>query len=206
MTLAVSGISYPCHHLSVCRRSSPANAQEPTEEVYIHGFSYDLCWLFPFPPKLCIFIYNLIYNHLVKLVTRCCCYITGIGLEINEKIMLTVCRCPYDQRQWGGWFWGCIRIWRGWFRDVWNGLLNLSEITHEYVVHRKCSMMLDWNSYSSSSYCTKFQEHLSKACCYWRLLTVPENSENEADALLHFTAEFSSRWATVRVKKKVVKT
>ncbi|XP_020780425.1 FAS-associated factor 1 [Boleophthalmus pectinirostris] len=32
MTLAVSGISYPCHHLSVCRRSSPANPQEPTEE------------------------------------------------------------------------------------------------------------------------------------------------------------------------------
>uniref|UniRef100_A0A673AEK5 UBX domain-containing protein n=1 Tax=Sphaeramia orbicularis TaxID=375764 RepID=A0A673AEK5_9TELE len=32
MTLAVSGISYPCHHLSVCRRLSPANAQEPTEE------------------------------------------------------------------------------------------------------------------------------------------------------------------------------
>ncbi|XP_034035603.1 FAS-associated factor 1 isoform X2 [Thalassophryne amazonica] len=32
MTLAVSGISYPCHHLSVCRKSSPANAQEPTEE------------------------------------------------------------------------------------------------------------------------------------------------------------------------------
>lgn len=32
MTLAVSGISFPCHHLSVCRRSSPANAQEPTEE------------------------------------------------------------------------------------------------------------------------------------------------------------------------------
>ncbi|KAG7266272.1 hypothetical protein CRUP_005887 [Coryphaenoides rupestris] len=32
MTLANSGISYPCHHLSVCRRSSPANAQEPTEE------------------------------------------------------------------------------------------------------------------------------------------------------------------------------
>ncbi|XP_035508956.1 FAS-associated factor 1 [Morone saxatilis] len=32
MTLAVSGISYPCHHLTVCRRSSPANSQEPTEE------------------------------------------------------------------------------------------------------------------------------------------------------------------------------
>nr|XP_046247203.1 FAS-associated factor 1 isoform X2 [Scatophagus argus]XP_046247204.1 FAS-associated factor 1 isoform X2 [Scatophagus argus] len=32
MTLAVSGISYPCHHLSVCRRSSPANSREPTEE------------------------------------------------------------------------------------------------------------------------------------------------------------------------------
>lgn len=39
MTLALSGISYPCHHLSVCRRSSPANAQEPTEEVYI-GYKY----------------------------------------------------------------------------------------------------------------------------------------------------------------------
>uniref|UniRef100_A0A4W5P990 Fas (TNFRSF6) associated factor 1 n=1 Tax=Hucho hucho TaxID=62062 RepID=A0A4W5P990_9TELE len=33
MTLAASGISYPCHHLGVCRRSSPANTQEPTEEV-----------------------------------------------------------------------------------------------------------------------------------------------------------------------------
>ncbi|CAL9696235.1 unnamed protein product [Knipowitschia caucasica] len=33
MTLAASGISYPCHHLSVCRRSSPANPQEPSEEV-----------------------------------------------------------------------------------------------------------------------------------------------------------------------------
>ncbi|XP_015242229.1 PREDICTED: FAS-associated factor 1-like [Cyprinodon variegatus] len=32
MTLALSGISYPCHRLSVCRRSSPANAQEPTDE------------------------------------------------------------------------------------------------------------------------------------------------------------------------------
>ncbi|XP_016886686.1 FAS-associated factor 1 isoform X2 [Cynoglossus semilaevis] len=32
MTLASSGISYPCHHLSVCRRSSTVNAQEPTEE------------------------------------------------------------------------------------------------------------------------------------------------------------------------------
>ncbi|XP_029542066.1 FAS-associated factor 1-like isoform X2 [Oncorhynchus nerka] len=32
MTLAASGISYPCHHLGVCRRSSPANARVPTEE------------------------------------------------------------------------------------------------------------------------------------------------------------------------------
>ncbi|KAM6962827.1 FAS-associated factor 1 [Aplochiton taeniatus] len=32
MTLAASGITYPCHHLTVCRRSSPANVQEPTEE------------------------------------------------------------------------------------------------------------------------------------------------------------------------------
>ena len=30
-------------------------------------------------------------------------------------------------------------------------------------------------------------------------LTVPENSENEADALLHFTAEFSSRWEMCQV-------
>uniref|UniRef100_A0A672IEH0 UBX domain-containing protein n=2 Tax=Salarias fasciatus TaxID=181472 RepID=A0A672IEH0_SALFA len=32
MTLALSGISFPCHHLSVCRRSSPAIAQEPPGE------------------------------------------------------------------------------------------------------------------------------------------------------------------------------
>ncbi|XP_061744494.1 FAS-associated factor 1 isoform X2 [Nerophis ophidion] len=32
MTLAVSGINYPCHHLTVCQRSSPANAQVPQEE------------------------------------------------------------------------------------------------------------------------------------------------------------------------------
>ncbi|XP_041940008.1 FAS-associated factor 1-like [Alosa sapidissima] len=33
MTLAASGISYPCHHLSVCRRSSPAVPAEQAEEV-----------------------------------------------------------------------------------------------------------------------------------------------------------------------------
>ncbi|XP_051964959.1 FAS-associated factor 1-like isoform X2 [Xyrauchen texanus] len=32
MTLAVSGISYPCHHLSVCRRSSPALTLDQTDE------------------------------------------------------------------------------------------------------------------------------------------------------------------------------
>ncbi|KAK2841172.1 hypothetical protein Q7C36_012751 [Tachysurus vachellii] len=32
MTLASSGISYPCHRLTVCRRSSPATTLEPTEE------------------------------------------------------------------------------------------------------------------------------------------------------------------------------
>ncbi|XP_067270226.1 FAS-associated factor 1 isoform X2 [Pseudorasbora parva] len=32
MTLAVSGISYPCHHLTVCRRSSPALTVDQTEE------------------------------------------------------------------------------------------------------------------------------------------------------------------------------
>ncbi|XP_012677293.1 FAS-associated factor 1 [Clupea harengus] len=34
MTLASSGISYPCHHLTVCRRSSPApSAAAPTEQA-----------------------------------------------------------------------------------------------------------------------------------------------------------------------------
>lgn len=32
MTLAVSGISYPCHHLTVCRRSSPALTVDQTDE------------------------------------------------------------------------------------------------------------------------------------------------------------------------------
>uniref|UniRef100_A0A8C9STF7 Fas (TNFRSF6) associated factor 1 n=1 Tax=Scleropages formosus TaxID=113540 RepID=A0A8C9STF7_SCLFO len=32
MTLAASGISYPCHHLSVCRRASPAPPREQPEE------------------------------------------------------------------------------------------------------------------------------------------------------------------------------
>ncbi|KAL2090077.1 hypothetical protein ACEWY4_014765 [Coilia grayii] len=33
MTLAASGISYPCHHLSVCRQSSPAPPSEQAEGV-----------------------------------------------------------------------------------------------------------------------------------------------------------------------------
>ncbi|XP_063057754.1 FAS-associated factor 1 isoform X2 [Engraulis encrasicolus] len=33
MTLAASGISYPCHHLSVCRRSSPAAPSDQADEV-----------------------------------------------------------------------------------------------------------------------------------------------------------------------------
>ncbi|KAG7487790.1 hypothetical protein MATL_G00027230 [Megalops atlanticus] len=32
VTLAASGISYPCHHLSVCRRFSPANTRDQFEE------------------------------------------------------------------------------------------------------------------------------------------------------------------------------
>ncbi|KAJ8376474.1 hypothetical protein SKAU_G00070540 [Synaphobranchus kaupii] len=32
VTLAASGIRYPCHHLSVCRRVSPANTREQFEE------------------------------------------------------------------------------------------------------------------------------------------------------------------------------
>ncbi|MGH0147149.1 UNVERIFIED_CONTAM: hypothetical protein FKN15_010246, partial [Acipenser sinensis] len=32
MTLAVAGISFPCHRLTVCRRTSPAHTQEQTEE------------------------------------------------------------------------------------------------------------------------------------------------------------------------------
>lgn len=33
MTLAASGISYPCHHLTVSRRSSPALTVDQTDEV-----------------------------------------------------------------------------------------------------------------------------------------------------------------------------
>jgi len=33
MTLAISGISYPCHHLTVCRRSSSALTVDQTDEV-----------------------------------------------------------------------------------------------------------------------------------------------------------------------------
>ncbi|XP_066547736.1 FAS-associated factor 1 [Amia ocellicauda] len=32
LTLVAAGISYPCHHLTVCRRSSPANTREQSEE------------------------------------------------------------------------------------------------------------------------------------------------------------------------------
>ncbi|XP_023677138.2 FAS-associated factor 1 [Paramormyrops kingsleyae] len=32
MTLAASGISYPCHHLSVCRRASPTQARDQSDE------------------------------------------------------------------------------------------------------------------------------------------------------------------------------
>ncbi|MGH0137278.1 UNVERIFIED_CONTAM: hypothetical protein FKN15_069602 [Acipenser sinensis] len=32
MTLAVAGISFPCHRLTVCRRTSPAHTQEQSEE------------------------------------------------------------------------------------------------------------------------------------------------------------------------------
>ncbi|MBN3318815.1 FAF1 factor, partial [Atractosteus spatula] len=32
MTLAAAGITYPCHHLIVCRRSSPTNTREQSEE------------------------------------------------------------------------------------------------------------------------------------------------------------------------------
>ncbi|XP_026100359.1 FAS-associated factor 1-like [Carassius auratus] len=33
ITLAASGISYPCHHLTVCRRSSPALTVDQTDEI-----------------------------------------------------------------------------------------------------------------------------------------------------------------------------
>lgn len=96
MTLAVSGISYPCHHLSVCRRSLPANAQEPTEECTdVHMISDS----------------------------------EGDDFEDASEFGVD------DSEMFGMGSSGC----------------------------RKSSMM-------------------------------PENSENEADALLHFTAEFSSRY------------
>lgn len=96
MTLAVSGISYPCHHLSVCRRSSPANSQEPTEECAdVHMVSDSEGDDFEDAPEF--------------------------GVDDSEMFGLGSSTC------------------------------------------RKSPMM-------------------------------PENSENEADALLHFTAEFSSRY------------
>ncbi|KAF3834732.1 hypothetical protein F7725_027290 [Dissostichus mawsoni] len=56
MTLAVSGITFPCHHLSVCRRSSPANSQEPTEEFGVDdsemfGLGSSTCRKAPMMPE-----------------------------------------------------------------------------------------------------------------------------------------------------------
>ncbi|KAM9796782.1 FAS-associated factor 1 [Syngnathus typhle] len=96
ITLAASGINYPCHHLTVCRRSSPANAQEPTEECAdVHMISDSEGDDFE--------------------------YATEFGVDDSEMFGAGTSTC------------------------------------------RKTPMM-------------------------------PENSENEADALLHFTAEFSSRY------------
>ena len=45
-----------------------------------------------------------------------------------------------------------------------------------------------------SRFCIEHQGHASQSLTIKPFFfTVPENSENEADALLHFTAEFSSR-------------
>ncbi|XP_037554026.1 FAS-associated factor 1 [Nematolebias whitei] len=96
MTLALSGISYPCHHLSVCRRSSPANAQEPTEE--------------------CADVHMISDSEGEEYEDA-----TEFGVDDSEMFGMSSSSC------------------------------------------RKSPMM-------------------------------PENSENEADALLHFTAEFSSRY------------
>ncbi|XP_013884225.1 FAS-associated factor 1 [Austrofundulus limnaeus] len=96
MTLALSGISYPCHHLIVCRRSSPANAQEPTEE--------------------CADVHMISDSEGEEYEDA-----TEFGVDDSEMFGMSSSSC------------------------------------------RKSPMM-------------------------------PENSENEADALLHFTAEFSSRY------------
>uniref|UniRef100_A0A8C4IRW1 Fas (TNFRSF6) associated factor 1 n=1 Tax=Dicentrarchus labrax TaxID=13489 RepID=A0A8C4IRW1_DICLA len=113
MTLAVSGISYPCHHLSVCRRSSPANSQEPTEECAdVHMVSDSEGDDFEDASEF--------------------------GVDDSEMFGMGSSTC------------------------------------------RKAPMIL----YCSYRYYIKCQSRFQ----------MPENSENEADALLHFTAEFSSRY------------
>uniref|UniRef100_A0A8D3C148 Fas (TNFRSF6) associated factor 1 n=1 Tax=Scophthalmus maximus TaxID=52904 RepID=A0A8D3C148_SCOMX len=125
MTLAASGISYPCHHLSVCRRSSTANAQEPTEEVYT-------------------------YVHMIS---------DSEGDDFEDASEFGV----DDSEMFGMGSSTCRKSPMSmlWFKTL-----------------------LYWNTHAK----------LDHAVIYFFLITVPENSENEADALLHFTAEFSSRY------------
>ncbi|XP_062411647.1 FAS-associated factor 1 isoform X2 [Sardina pilchardus] len=109
MTLAASGISYPCHHLSVCRRSSPAVPAEQAEEI-------------PGPSP-------------VPLSTQC----SDIHMVSDSE---------GDD-----------------FEDAPEFGVDESEIFNM----------------GSSTGCRKSP-------------MMPDNSENEGDALLHFTAEFSTRY------------
>ncbi|KAM9475178.1 FAS-associated factor 1 isoform 1-T2 [Clarias gariepinus] len=111
MTLASSGISYPCHRLTVCRRSSPATTLEPNEEQKT--------------ALTCI---------IVTSSTKC----TDVHMVSDSE---------GDD-----------------FEDAPEFGVDESEIFG-----------------MGSSSCRKSP-------------MMPENSENEADALLHFTSEFSSRY------------
>uniref|UniRef100_A0A4W4DUP0 UBX domain-containing protein n=1 Tax=Electrophorus electricus TaxID=8005 RepID=A0A4W4DUP0_ELEEL len=111
MTLASCGITYPCHRLSVCRRSSPASALEPTEEC------------------------------------------TDVHMVSDSE---------GDD-----------------FEDA-----------SEFGVD-ECEIFGMGSSSCRKSPMSKFARELALV---FLLSSVPENSENEGDALLHFTAEFSSRY------------
>uniref|UniRef100_A0AAR2M5B0 UBX domain-containing protein n=1 Tax=Pygocentrus nattereri TaxID=42514 RepID=A0AAR2M5B0_PYGNA len=114
MTLASSGISFPCHHLSVCRRSSPATALEPTEECTdVHMVSDSEGDDFEDASEFGVDESEIF----------------GMGSSSCRKSPMICC---------------CL-----------------------------CLFFFFFFFFSSS---------------------VPENSENEGDALLHFTAEFSSRY------------
>ncbi|KAK3539993.1 hypothetical protein QTP70_019642 [Hemibagrus guttatus] len=120
MTLASSGISYPCHRLTVCRRSSPATTLEPAEENH-------------FKTKNVLKLFTS-QNLLESIITLC----TDVHMVSDSE---------GDD-----------------FEDAPEFGVDEAEIFG-----------------MGSASCRKSP-------------MMPENSENEGDALLHFTSEFSSRY------------